>query len=123
MDVVGCVMALPLSTTTISILRKPIAPFYESPGSVTSPPVVIASGIKAHISAPSDAEVMAAGTEQSNVTRKFDCDPCSLTYLDLVKDESTGLVYKVIGQPMRRTAFGMDFLSGTLRMNLGSEYA
>lgn len=94
-------MAIPVATTRIRVRRAPDdgtadTDPWESPASPAPWPTV-AEGVRAVISVgggtyagrtvgPGDAE---------SVTFTLACDPCGLTYLDVVEDEVSGATYQV----------------------------
>lgn len=94
-------MTIPLSSTTVALLAPgSISTGDDSDdwGGAPDPETgysVVASGIRAHFSAPS-ASASFAG-EGSSVTAQFRllADPCDLRNNYLVEDETTGLRYSV----------------------------
>lgn len=107
-------MTLPMATTTIDVLRLASADMYAdpyaNPKAVDNRRTVVASGVRAVMSTPSGGEQQAGG-EQSTIIRKFDCDVCDITYLDLIKDNTTGIVYEV-QWVAEHNGFGLDHMSG-----------
>jgi len=86
-------MAVPLHTTTISVLRLPADPARD-PYDPQPAPEVVASGIHAHISSPSGRERTAGGSQEV-VEFRLSCDPVEIRHTDRVQDEQTGMVYEV----------------------------
>lgn len=88
---------IPLSTTTISVLRTPVADIYDEPydGSGAAERDVIATGVRAVIDRPSGIREQVQGAEQSVVELWLTCDPVDMTHMDLVRDDTTGQVYGV----------------------------
>lgn len=88
---------IPLSTTTVTILRTPVEDSYDEPysGNDTSSRVEAGKNIRAVIDRPSSDKERTAGGEQSTVDLWLVCDPCDLTYLDLIRDDTTGQTYRV----------------------------
>lgn len=88
---------IPLATTRITVLRAPAADDYAEPYSGNDPAdrVVVASGVRAVVDRPTGREQMAGG-EQSTVDMSLVCDRCDIGYRDLVRDERTDLVYRVV---------------------------
>jgi hypothetical protein len=84
-------LVIPLATTTIAIERPGDvgADALDPPAAV---PDVVAAGVRAHFPGPSGAETRG---DQSTVRRLL-VDPCDLTHVDTVVDESTGLRYGVV---------------------------
>lgn len=90
-------MAIPLSTVTITVLRPPTADDDAEPygGSVPAGWDVIATGVPAVIDRPAGTEQLAGG-EQSVSQFQLICDPVDLGPLDNVKDDTTGVIYRVV---------------------------
>lgn len=88
---------IPLSTTTITVLRVADADEYAEPyqGDDTTRRTVQATGIRAVIDRPGGNEQLAGG-EQAVWDFGLVCDPTDLRYTDTVQDESTGIVYRVV---------------------------
>lgn len=88
---------IPTATTTIAVLRSPESDQYDEPygGSDLGSRTAVATGVRAVIDRPTGREQVAGG-EQSQVSLALICDPCDITYRDLVRDEKTGTVYKVM---------------------------
>jgi hypothetical protein len=88
---------IPLSTTTIDILRTPVGDIYDEPYGGTDPGGrdVAATGIRAVIDRPTAREQVAGG-EQSIAVLALIADPCDLTHTDLVRDTKTGRIYSVV---------------------------
>lgn len=87
---------IPLATTTVSILRRQGADEYEEPygGGTPAGLDVAASGVRAVIGRPRGSDRVEGG-EQARTELELLCDPCDVVYTDLVKDESTGVVYRL----------------------------
>ena len=113
-------MAIPFSTTTITVLRLPAADMYADPYENTdvTDRQVVSSGVRAVISAGSGSEVTAGG-EQSDVRFGFSCDPTDIAHTDWVKDERTGQVYRVSWVQARST-LGISLVRGELQQVLGA---
>lgn len=88
---------IPLSTTTITVLRTPAADIYDEPysGSTPADREIVATGVRAVIDRPSGFKEQMAGGEQSIVELWLTADPVDLTHLDLVRDDTTSQVYGV----------------------------
>lgn len=88
---------IPLSTTTIAVLRVPPADLDAEPysGNETSDLQTIARGVAAVIDRPSGREQLAGG-EQAVWDFELVCDPVPLLRTDSVQDEQTGAVYRVV---------------------------
>lgn len=122
---------IPIATTTIRV-ERPLSvstPAEEDPygegyddeaGGDTNDwgkSVVVASGVRATIGQPGGSEINAGGS-QSVVTHKVNCDPCDMTYLDVVVDESTGERFDVVWSKSV-TGLGLDHVTATLKMTAG----
>lgn len=88
---------IPLATTTITVLRQAEADQYEEPysGQPAAGRTEHATGVRAVIDRPTGREQVAGG-EQSIVDLELVCDPCGLDYRDLIRDDTTGRVYRVV---------------------------
>lgn len=112
-------MSVFLDTTTIAVTRP-------SPGSDIDPYVVsddiareqIASGIRAHISAPGGREIEAGGSQEVVEWRLY-CDLVDLQRTDRVEDENTGETYEVLFAS-QRLALGMDHVIAGLKKVSGT---
>lgn len=115
----GCVV-IPVSTTTVRVLRRPsdgtLDPYDPQPS-----PSVVASGVRAHISTSRGSEER-AGSDRSIVQFRMSCDPLpvGLLHTDQVVDEQSGEVYEVrwavsrVGLGMDHIQAGMDQISGVV---------
>lgn len=110
-------MTIPIATTTISVLRTTPNELDE-PGDPQTP-VIVASGIRAHISTSRGREAPAGG-DQEVVEFRLSCDPIEvdLTHFDQVQDEATGDVYLVAWARLRR-GLGLDHHEAGLRQVAG----
>lgn len=93
-------MPLPLSTTTVSVLRAPLADAYAEPysASPTADLEEIATGVRAVIDIPvaRDAgQETVAGGEQTRTEFRFSCDLCELRNTDFLRDDDGGVIYRV----------------------------
>jgi hypothetical protein len=82
-------VTLPLTTTTIAVLR-PVAG--EDPTEAPSAPTVVVSGIPAHFSGPSSQE-SPGGRQVTSWTLL--CDLCDIQRGDTVRDERDGTDWAV----------------------------
>lgn len=82
---------IPLSTTTISVLRLSPGTENDEPYSGAEPynRDTVATGIRAVIDSAT-GRVQLEGGQQATGTFGLKCDPVDLHYLDLVKDDATG---------------------------------
>lgn len=111
-------MTLPLSTTTIAVKRT-------AAGSDTDPYVVsdntsdttVATGIAAHISAPSGFERV-AGSGQEAVEFRLACETAAIGNNDRIIDLETNEIYEVIWAENRR-GLGLDHTVAGLRKVTG----
>jgi hypothetical protein len=87
---------IPLSTTTIAVLRIKTGSEYDEPYGGAEPRNrdVIATGIRAVIDNPA-GRVQLEGGQQAIATYGMKCDPTDLQYLDLVQEEPTGRYFLV----------------------------
>lgn len=87
---------IPLSTTTISVLRLPAASKYDEPYSSAEPAgrTPLASGIPAVIDHPAGSAQIAGGV-QAIEDYQLVCDHTEIGYLDLIADDTTGKTYRL----------------------------
>ncbi|MFA7297319.1 MAG: hypothetical protein WC211_09090 [Dehalococcoidia bacterium] len=109
-------MAVPLHTTTVSVLRLPADPSRD-PYDAQPTPEVVASGIRAHISSPSGRERVEGGSQEV-VEFRLTCDPVDLRHTDQVQDEQTSALYEVTWARTRE-GLGLDQTQGGLRQVSG----
>lgn len=105
-------MTLPLTTTTISVLRN--AGGSQDPYDEKLPPTAIATGIPAHISTSSGDETVQGGSQEVTEFR-LDCDPTDVTFLDQIKDERTNEVYEVRWTRSRVDLPGLEYVQAGLK--------
>lgn len=113
---------IPLSTTTVSVLRTPaddpeVGEDDRDPYDAQPAPEVVASGVKAHIGQASGTERVAGGTQAILGLRVW-CEPFDegLRATDQVLDESTGITYEVDGQPHHARGLGLDHIVAPLKL-------
>lgn len=112
-------MTLPISTTTISILRipwddhEPRDPLDPRPAAE-----VIATGIPAHISTSTGIENI-NGSAQEVVTYRLNCDPTDVTFEDQILDERTNDIYEVTWTRERVEFVGLEYIQGGLKKVTG----
>jgi len=117
-------MAVLYATTTISLLAASQDDMPNDPddwGGAPDPETgyaTVATGIRAHLSAPSGAAVF--GQEGSSVTAQYRllADPCALADNMRIKDEITGLQYQVDWsmarpEPLAHVIAGVSRTTGT----------
>lgn len=106
-------MTIPLSTTTIKILR--IAPDSDRDYWDAEPsPTAFAEGVRAHIGSPGGSETRRDGSQEVE-THRLNCDPVALDHNDSVVDENTGEIYQVLWVDQRE-GFSLDHtVAGLLR--------
>jgi hypothetical protein len=114
-------MAIPFSTTTITIRRPSSEPpegeDYVDPLDAPGTPTVVASAVRAHISSPSGTENQTGGTQTVDQYR-LDCDIFAgeLRHTDEIVDDTTGLSFRVLWA-MPRIGMGLDHIeAGLLRV-------
>lgn len=114
-------MTIPLSTTTITVLRLPAI---ETPGpgeewldpyDAQPARTEVATGVRAHFSSPTGREIVQGG-EQERVDFVLLCDTLTvgLNHLDEVEDETTGELYEVVWA-RRRIGLGLDHIEAGVR--------
>lgn len=88
---------IPLATHRITVLRNPAGADFDEPygGATPGDRDTVAEHVRAVLDRPSGREQVAGG-EQSRVDLALTCDRCDIDYRDLVKDERTGRVYRVV---------------------------
>lgn len=113
-------MSIPLSTTTISVLRPPEN---EDPFDTTGDSSVIVSGIRAVVSAPRGRDEINPGDKEV-IDMVLYCDLCDLQSTDVVTDSATSIVYSVVWVA-ERFGLGLDHLAAGLRFvsNAGGDAA
>lgn len=114
-------MALPLATTTISVLRRSYADEmhadpYDNPEASVTPPA-IATGVRAAIGGGTGSQVVAGGVQTTTVF-PFACDVTDLVYTDWIKDETTGELYRV--EWVQQSGTFLSFLKGQLKQVRGA---
>lgn len=107
---------IPLATTTISVLRPPDADMDAEPYAGTEPADLItaAAGVKAVIDYPS-GNTQLAGGEQVVWNFQLVCDPTDLRRLDMVRDETSDMRYRVVWvqiYPGDHVEAGLRFVEG-----------
>lgn len=110
---------LPIITTTITIKRPSVGgdvdPWVSADDATDT---TQATGIGAHISAPSGFE-RAVGGAQEDVTFRLNAEVCDLSHTDRVYDEYTGITYEVVWAEIRR-GLGLDHTVAELRKVVGA---
>jgi hypothetical protein len=91
-------MAIPLSTTLVTITRPTFPSTSPSPDPYDSTPTltVIASGVRATIAPPTSATVRLVGGDRDVYNSKLICDPTPVAVDDTVTDTVTGNVWTVL---------------------------
>ncbi len=110
-------MALPLATTTIAVLRVTAASGYDEPYGGDEPSTgreVAASGIQAVIGRPAGREQL-AGSEQSITDLQLIADTLALQPTDWVRDETTGVEYRVVWAVSYPDPMGGTFTEAGIR--------
>lgn len=105
-------LVIPIATTSVRVERVAVDPTRD-PYDPKPAPSIVASGIRAHLSAPSGSERLAGGSEQ-RIDRHLDCDLADVRHYDEVVDEGTGLRYQVVWAESR-TGLGLDRVEAGLR--------
>jgi hypothetical protein len=112
-------MSLPMSTTTIAVLRMPADPERDPVEDFGMTPTTIATGVRAHISTSRGFENTSVGAQQSVVMFRLACDPTDLAHTDRVKDEKTGEEYEVLWTRSRQE-LGMGHVEAGLKQVEGN---
>lgn len=108
---------IPTSTTTIRIERPTHDPDID-PLESQGAPMVVATGVRAHISTSRGREAAAGGGSQEIVYFRLSCDVVDLTRYDTVIDENTSEVYNVEWARLRR-GFGLEHMEAGLNQISG----
>jgi len=108
---------IPITTTTITVLRSPPPDSgeeqYNDPTEAQPDFIPIAEHVRAVISAPFGRERNMGGA-QSIVEFSLSCDPTDIDRLDRVLNEQTGKVYEVTwAEP--RVGFGLEHTRAGLK--------
>lgn len=87
---------IPLSTTTVSVLRLSDGTDYDEPYGGAEPlnRTVVVAGLPAVIDHPNGNAQLAGGV-QAIGEYQLVCDNADLSYLDLISDDGTGKVYRI----------------------------
>lgn len=108
-------MTLPLSTTTVTV-RRPTAG--EDRYETASATPTVASGVAAHVSSPSGAELNAGG-QQEQVDAVLLCEAgTDVSHYDEITDDTTGDVWTV-AWTRQRVGLGLDHTIAGLRRVTG----
>lgn len=89
---------IPLSSTTITVLRAKAADVYDEPYGGDLPASdwdTVATGVRAVIDRATGREQVAGG-EQSRVDLSLVCDRCDIDHRDMVRDDTSAAVYRVV---------------------------
>ena len=111
-------MAIPFSTTTITVLRVSADPDRD-PYDPEPEPSTVASGVRAHISTQAGEETVAGGSQQVT-NHRLSCDPFTggLHHKDRIEDDTSGEVYDVVWS-VSRYGVGMDHFQARLNQVSG----
>ncbi len=87
---------IPLSTTTISVLRIKTAGVYDEPYGDAGPETrdIAEEAVPAVIDAPG-GDTQIAGGVQAIGTFRLICDPADITFRDWIRDDLTGRIYRI----------------------------
>lgn len=124
MEEVGSIMPLPLATTTVDIYgRADTNTDYEVPYSpaVSERPYLKLSNVRAVITPYGGDETLSAGSEQSIVRFRFNCDTCDIGHLDIVVDNTTKEQYEVMWVA-KVQGLGLDYMKGIISQSIGTQY-
>lgn len=109
-------MAIPLATTTITVLRvadDPTRDPYDEPPAAAE----AYTGVRAHIGSATGREQVAGGS-QSITDLRLTCDPIDLRHTDQVRDDTTSETFDVVWVK-NRTGLGMDHTAALLQHQEG----
>lgn len=104
-------MAIPVSTTTITVERSDQDGTKDAYDGVSYSTVY--SGVRAVIGSPGGAETNEGGSSE-DVSARLNCDPITLRHDDRVIDEQTGETW-LVTWTRRRIGFGLDHVVAQLR--------
>lgn len=87
---------IPLSTTTIAVLRSPSSEGYDEPyaGDTIPARTPVAAGVRAVID-HATGTTQVAGGQQVIATYQLTCDLADVQYLDVIQDETTGRLFRI----------------------------
>lgn len=110
-------MAIPLATTTITVLRPAVLDADSDPyDEAEAEPDEVASGVRANIAIAAGREEIAGRSEVDVVTFRLRCDPVDVSGGDVIVDDTTGETYAVIWSRDRVTGLGLDHVVADLRL-------
>lgn len=116
---------IPIATTTITVTREarpatedPLGEGYDEPEDRDDTAATIAGGVRAVI-ATGSGNGSKAGGESEQVEFRLTCDPCPLSYLDTVTDDTTGDVYEVRWATETPGVAGLGHVAAGLRTTKG----
>lgn len=87
-------MAIPVATTTITV--KTHSDNYEDPYEEVANATVKATGVRAVIEPLAGSTSVQAGGEQVVNRMRLVCDPCDITFQDIVIDDGNSRTYRVV---------------------------
>jgi hypothetical protein len=90
-------MSIPLATTKITVLRSPASSDFDEPYSGDSDAQRTASAehVRAVIDRPTGSAEIAGG-QQNVIDYGLKCDLVDLSYLDHIRDETTGRTFRIV---------------------------
>lgn len=98
-------MAISVATTTITV--KALSEVHEDPYEEIRNATVTASGVRAVITPMAGSDSVQAGGEQVRNKMALTCDPCDITFQDVVVDDANGRIYRVVfANPVPDPVFG-----------------
>lgn len=109
---------IPLATTTITVQRTALLATADPYDAVTAAPETVASGVRAHLSAPGGFETQGGQSAQEDVTWRLSCDPCEINSECVVVDDTTGDTFEIEWARLR-TGLGLDHVEAGLRQVSG----
>lgn len=110
-------MAVPVATTTVTVLRPPVADDYAEPYADvrTADLTVVVSGVRAVLYLGRGTGRQAtAGGEQTVTDLRFSCDPADVRSVDYLRD-ADGVLYRVtwcFAYPGSHIEGGLELVEG-----------
>jgi hypothetical protein len=103
-----------MATTTISVLRPEGGDPYEPTGAA---PTLVGT-VAGHLSSPGGRNEVVGG-EQEVIDLELVCNPIAMQHTDLVRDETTDVIYTVVWCH-QRYGLGLDHVKAGLRIVEGA---
>lgn len=112
-------MSIPIATTLIDVYRQvtPVDTDSETGYPASVPQTKMATGVRAHIGAPSGSRVFGPGGEKERVMFSLRCDLCGVRGDDVIQD-GNGEQY-LVAWARDRSGLGIQFTEGGLYQQIG----